>query len=107
MQQEWFTSINGKKTDIHYKDAEGYEKTICTECIHHHATRIIACVNGCRGIKNPEAVGEVVEALKLVDEIAGTLMDELVGNKAADWGIVNGGLVKVNKALKHIQGFTP
>jgi len=76
-------------------------------CKHTHAQRIIACVNGCRGIKNPEAVGEVVEALKLVDGIAGTLMDELVGNKAADWGIVNGGLVKVNKALKHIQGIKP
>ena len=101
MQQEWRLSgdtILDETGHIAYMNA--YRERI-------YATRIIACVNGCRGIKNPEAVGEVVEALKLVDEIAGTLMDELVGNKAADWGIVNGGLVKVNKALKHIQGFTP
>ena len=46
---------------------------------------------------------EVVEAAKLADGIAGTLMDELVGNKATDWGIVNNGLVKIHKALEALN----
>ena len=68
-----------------------------------HADRIIECVNGCAGIINPSAVREVVEAAKLADGIAGTLMDELVGNKATDWGIVNNGLVKIHKALEALN----
>lgn len=42
---------------------------------------------------------ELVEALKLVSPIARTLMDELAQKKATNWGIVNDGLVKINKAL--------
>ena len=68
-----------------------------------NAHRIIECVNGCAGIINPSAVREVVEAAKLADGIAGTLMDELVGNKATDWGIVNNGLVKIHKALEALN----
>jgi len=68
-----------------------------------NAQRIVDCVNGCTGIENPGAIMEVVEALKLADGIASTLMDELVGTKATNWGIVNNGLVKIGAALKNIQ----
>ena len=50
---------------------------------------------------------ELLEACKLVPAVAETLMDELVGKKAANWEIINDGLVKINRALKNAKGPNP
>jgi len=47
---------------------------------------------------------ELLEACKSAPAIAETLMGELVGKKAANWGIINDGLAKINRAIKNVQG---
>lgn len=42
---------------------------------------------------------ELVEALRQVEPMASTLMDETTGKKATKWGIVNDCLVAVKQAL--------
>lgn len=52
---------------------------------------------------DPAAYRECVEALKLAKPIAETLMGELSHRQAADWGLVNDGLIAIGKALAHAQ----
>lgn len=47
---------------------------------------------------------ELYEACKSVPKIVETLMDELAGQKATDWGIVNDGLVKISQICAKIEG---
>lgn len=52
---------------------------------------------------NPDLVAELVNALKQVDPMAKTLMDELGNRKATDWRIVNDCLCAVATALSHYK----
>jgi len=42
---------------------------------------------------------ELLKACELVPKMIETLMDELAEQKATDWGIVNDGLIKVQRAV--------
>jgi len=95
--------INGDKVRLIMKDLRRGKHYTMSDSMASDAQRIVDCVNGCIGIENPGAIMEAVEALKLADGIASTLMDELVGIKATNWSIVNGGLVRIGNALKNIQ----
>lgn len=43
-----------------------------------HAARIVACVNACAGI-NPEAVPDMLEALRAISAVPGTISESAVG----------------------------
>ena len=53
-------------------------------------------------LKNGER--PVVEALEQIEPMAASLMDELGGRKAADWGLINGTLVSVAKLVRKLRG---
>lgn len=50
------------------------------------------------------AAPEMLEALKQVNPMASSLMDELGNRKAANWGLVNDCLVAVHKAISKAEG---
>ena len=51
-------------------------------------------------MKNQDAlVKQMLSALRKVDPLARSLMDELGNRKAANWGLINDGLVEVSRAI--------
>jgi hypothetical protein len=66
---------------------------------HTNAQRIIDCVNGCAGIENPGAIGEVMEALKDAEKALERLEAFSLITSPYQW------LEKrIDDALNHIEG---
>lgn len=59
----------------------------------HAAARIVACVNACAGIPNPDALREVVEALR---RLMPADFDEHPNDFADDWHFARAALAKLD-----------
>ena len=65
-----------------------------------NARRIVACVNGCKGI-NPEAVPDLVGALKEMFKASDEIAIEFIQKKrATNWGVVNQAYVAAEAAIR-------
>ena len=95
-EEEWWLTGNTIRNEANHI---AYMNTYCD---HTYATRIIACVNGCKGIKNPGAVGEVVEALKGCINV----IEKQVPKHILQQYIIIP-LENAKQALTHIEGITP
>jgi hypothetical protein len=74
--------------------AEKHDQSFSAEDFANAAFIVRACNN----------FDDMLEALKLAEPIARTLMDELAHTKATDWGLVNDGLIKICRAIACAEG---
>lgn len=68
-----------------------------------NAARIVACVNSCAGL-DPAAIPALIEAAERMPAACSSLMDELTGKQATDWGLVNDALCGLRAALAAVRG---
>jgi len=89
-------------TSNNLPDEECLGACFCDESISDeerdaNSERIVACVNACEGIKNPDAVPEMLKALKqLVGAINTIVLHKGIGKQNADylWGIIDEAIAK-------------